>query len=559
MIQEEYINFELLDEETILQELNELDKVSTFKLKVDQGYENALTEMESLKEKMSSKDTKGLLDQCKRSITSSITSQFGLADFVVSNKDGGNVTTVQNANKKIYAKDEDAYNRSSYDRGKNSEGKSFAGGGKSSVGSEFTRGQLGDNGSLTDAYTNEPIKGSDSSPDHINSLSQFHKDGGFMLSDKRKADFATDKGNLASTDRGINKSLRDYDKKEWADRKSAGRDVTNEEHFSIDREKLNEAVDRGDETTKRHLPDNKKKLKYYATEGMKTGAVDAGKMVAYKVLGEVLREFTSGIFDVIKETFSSSKNESFKAIFTRFKERMKVSIDNLKSKWKDILKDALEGGITALFSNLLVLAINIFATTLKKIVSLIRAGFVSLVKAVKIIITRPEGTSKGDVMFEASKILVTGIIGAASLGFSAVIEKFLQAIPGLQPIMMFPVPFLSATVSDVLATTLSAIIGGVLSTIVIYYMDKLRNEGKKSKLQIQLVKQSGVIVEYSVAKSWLIVHDAHVLLEKVVIESTNTLNKTKTAISESLDTITKSEDNYQDSLDELSLLMNKLD
>ncbi|BDC97810.1 hypothetical protein [Persicobacter psychrovividus] len=220
-----------------------------------------MEEMESLREQMTSKDTQGLLNQCKDSITSSITSQFGLASMIISNQDGGNVTTIHNANQKtaqhkrgIYAKKEDKYKRDLYDRGKNSEGKSFAGGGKNSVGAEFTRKQLDSHDNLTDAYTGKTIKGAESSPDHIKSLSQFHKDGGFMLSDEQKADFATDKGNLACTDRGVNKSMSDLDKDEWANKKSSNREITNEEHFDINRNSLNDAIDRGEQTAKNHLP-----------------------------------------------------------------------------------------------------------------------------------------------------------------------------------------------------------------------------------------------------------------------------------------------------------------
>lgn len=45
--------------------------------------------------------------------------------------------------------------------------------------------------------------------------------------------------------------------------------------------------------------------------------------------------------------------------------------------------DSLEAGLTAFLSNIVIFVINLFFTTLKKLVSIIRAGFVSLCRAVK--------------------------------------------------------------------------------------------------------------------------------------------------------------------------------
>ena len=297
-------------------------------------------------------------------------------------------------------------------------------------------------------------------------------------------------------------------------------------------------------------------FKKYSKELLETGAKDAAKMAAYSAIGVVMREFIQGTFEVIKETFSNRGNESLKEIFIRFKDKMSKIVDKLKSKWKDILKDSIEGGLTAFFSNLLVFVINLFATTLKKIVHMIRAGFVSLVKAIKMIANPPKSMSKEDARYQAVKIMTTGLIGAASLGLSASIEKFLQAIPGLQPIMLFPIPFLAGrTVSDALAVTLSSLLGGILTTIVIYLMDKYRNEGKKAKLQIQMVYQSGVVVEYANAQSWLVLHDAYSFFDSAVKKGKEILQQCQNEIDKSIEKMPT--DAYSDAIDRLKKLNNK--
>jgi hypothetical protein len=86
---------------------------------------------------------------------------------------------------------------------------------------------------------------------------------------------------------------------------------------------------------------------------------------------------------------------------------------------------------------------------------------------------------------------------------------------------MFPLPSIGKeprTVSDIIEVTLSALAGGLLTTLALYFMDKCRNAGKKDKLQIQLVAQSGVVVQYKIAQTWCVMDDAYYFLGKKVVE-----------------------------------------
>jgi hypothetical protein len=160
-----------------------------------------------------------LVEACKKDVISAIVTPFGIGRYIAKlDKIGGNVTTINNAGQQIYAREVDGYNRTEYTHSKNSNGQAFAGQGKKSVGSEFTKNQLDESQTLSDAYTGKRESGSNTSPDHIVSNSEFHKDGGFMLSSVRKADFATDTGNLASTRRDINQSMSDNDNLEWVEK-----------------------------------------------------------------------------------------------------------------------------------------------------------------------------------------------------------------------------------------------------------------------------------------------------------------------------------------------------
>lgn len=566
LLSEDYVQME--------QDLDSISESELLKIEVDNELENAITELNNLKNQYTQTDSATLLELCKKNVTDTITSQFGLASLFMNSQDGGNVTTIHNAKQKIYADKRDEYDRTVYENGHyipgkngykgswsgNSEGKKFSGDGKNSVGSEFTKSQINKDGFLIDAYTNKEVKADTTSPDHIYSLSEFHKNGGYMLSDKEKCDFATDKNNLASIDRGINSSLRDKDKLEWANSKSNGRDITNKEFYEIDKNALSEAVERGRETANAHLPTNKQKTLYYGKELVKSGGKDAAMMAAYSALGVVLRDLAQGIMTEVRLTLEKKEQESFKEIFIRFKNRLQEILAGLKSKWKDIFQGSLEAAITAFLSNIVVFVINLFFTTLKKIVSMIRAGFVSLCQAIKLLTNPPADMPKEEVHFQALKILTAGIIGAASLGLSTVIEKGLQAIPGLQPLMMFPIPSLGKeqrTVSDVIAVTLSALAGGLLTTIVLYFMDKCRGVGKHNKLQIQLIAQSGVVIQCEISKTWYTLDDAYNLFKRKVIETAQIFVETEQELNKSFETVKQAAASREDAMSKLRAAFNR--
>jgi hypothetical protein len=60
---------------------------------------------------------------------------------------------------------------------------------------------MNENKKVQDAYTGQVRKADTTSPDHIESLSQHHKNGGYMQTSDKKADYAIDENNLALTER----------------------------------------------------------------------------------------------------------------------------------------------------------------------------------------------------------------------------------------------------------------------------------------------------------------------------------------------------------------------
>jgi len=400
-----------------------------------------------------------LFGETKKSVLSSIAGPFGLGKIISAyDKTGGNVTTIHNANDGIYARDKDRYKRETYTNTKNSDGNQFAGAGKNSVGASFTKSRMDERQMVQDAYTGKIQKADTTSPDHIQSLSQHHKDGGFMQNNRQKADFATDEANLALTDRSINQSMRDFDKDDWIKKKTdGGRD--NKDKYDIDEQKLKEKINKGKLTSEKHLPSDFEKTQYYIKNSAITGLDEGVKMGSQQAFGVLLVEFFSEAFIEIKSAFNNGLEGQ--SLYEDIKIRLERIGTKVSSKWEGVIQNFAGGFISGFISNLVTTLINMFATTAKRLVRMIREGVFSLLKALKFILFPPENMSYQEAMHEAMKLIASGGIIVAGVALEEVVEKLVLTIP-------FLVPFASI-VTAVIVGTLTAI----AMSLVVYLIDKM--------------------------------------------------------------------------------------
>lgn len=418
--------------------------------------ENLLSE---LKHSFNKERLDQLLGQTKKDIIFSIAGPFGLGKVVSAyDKTGGNVTTVHNANDGIYANDEDTYKREDYTHKKNNEGIQFANAGKKSKGASFTVSKMDKNNMVQDAYTGKIQKADTTSPDHIESLSQHHKNGGFMQKLEKKADFATDEGNLAITDRSINQSMRDFDKEAWAEKESKD-GVKNKSKFDINEKELKKQIKRGKRTSEKHLPSSTDKAQYYIKSSAITGLNEGAKMGAQQAFGVLMLEFFSISFTEINKAFNQGLEGN--TLYDDIKIRLKRIGSDLSEKWKDVIRGFSGGFISGFISNLITTIINLFITTGKRLVRMIREGVFSLLRAIKIILFPPDNMSYREAMHEAMKLFAAGGVVIAGVALEEVVEKLVLSVP-------FLVPF---------ATVVTAVIVGSLTAIAIalitFLIDKM--------------------------------------------------------------------------------------
>lgn len=449
----------LFDEGVNYERLGKLDYTTdlSFTLEVDPDEVKSL--LMDLKSEFNEKRVKQLLEETKNGIVSSIVGPFGLGKLMSAyDKEGGNVTTVNNANNGVYTNDEDTYKREDYTNTKNSDGKQFAGSGKNSAGSNFTKSKMDGNGIVQDAYTGQSRRASTTSPDHIESLSQHHKNGGFMQGAEKKADFATDKENLALTERSINQSMRDFEKDEWA-RKKTDSNIENKVKFGINDKKLKDQVARGKTSSENHLPSDIEKAQYYVKNSMSTGLNEGAKMGVQQAFGVLLVEFFSASFAEIRLAFN--KGLEGDNLYKDIKIRLDRIGRKVADKWKDAIKGFSGGFISGFISNLITTLINVFVTTGKRVVRMIREGIFSLLKALKLIMFPPADMSYREAVHEAMKLIAAGGIVVVGVLLEEIIEKLVLGVP-------FLVPF-AAIVTAVIVGSLTAI----AMSLVTYLIDKL--------------------------------------------------------------------------------------
>lgn len=554
------------DYKLLEKELEELSKKDKLRLEIDQGLDEALKDLEIISAKMPQEQTQKLFDQCTNNAMDAIMGHFGFAAVILDAKDGGNVNTTHNVRKGIYASEKERQryaNRGEYDSDYYHKDSDY-------IKINKEQSQLKKQGKLEDYMTGKKIEANaDTDLDHIVAAKTIHDDPARVLAEMDGAKLANTESNLKMTDSSLNRSKKDKSAEEFLAKRDERLKILEEQEKKgiltpsqqKEKEKLLKQKEIQDEKFKEQYKQNEKEInrevdkKYYTSskpykEALITGAQDAAKMAAYSALGIVLKDFIKAIIIELKVTFKEFGNESLKEILMRFKDRICKVWEELKIKWKDILKGSFERALQTFFSNLVVFIINIFATALKSIVQIVRAGFTSLWQAMKIITNPPKDMPNEDIYYEASKIMITGLISAATMLGSESIKNFLLTIPGFNALLFFPIPFTEQTIGDALSLCITSACGAILSTIAIFYMDKWRNDSKIGRLQIQLVAQNGVIMHYKIAQTWFVLGDAYNLFEQVVVRGNKNLTMLKNNINQAKNTLKQVEKERQEIMSE---------
>ncbi len=389
-----------------------------------------------------------LMDSCKQEVLRQIIGPFGLTPSMFDDKDGGNVTTQHNAEQGLFAKDSEELNRADYDY---------------SAAKREKMKEAHKSGSMTsqefvDQYTGkqEPTKRENSKGklvmnaelDHLVPVKDIHAQGGWIKDKQGRTELSSESDNLHYTTHKTNRSKGS---------KAPEEAMSSENGF--DKARIDPLLDKAKESLKEKLPDTSERLKYHGQELLNTGVQEAGRNAVRQAFGVVLHEYVNGSFQEIKVLFQDKHNE--RSLIDQLIESNQRVMQRVINKLKAALEALIEGGIQGFVSNLLTFLINNLITTSKKIVSLIRESMQSLWKAIKMIVNPPESMSGMEVARTVAKIIAAVVTTGLGMLMEESVKGFIMSMPILAPI------------ADILATAMTAIMTGIIGSLVIYGIDRL--------------------------------------------------------------------------------------
>lgn len=418
-----------------------------------------------------------LFSEYERVIIQSLISSFGL-DFIVKDQHGGDVDTIHNVRKigndsRMHYKNsanEQAYeNRGEYDGVTYHSDRRFAD--KKAA----ARQDYNSNGTLIqDAYTGQSLEYTKASAvpkerrvelDHVVECKAIHDDRGRVLSGINGVDLANQDDNLAWTNKSLNASMGawargvsdKYKKEHGCD---APIDMVDMEAYIRAHPDLSEQTVNNMRTQyskSRTAYEQRISFAYYTSSSFMKATTKASAKVGFKMglrqaLGLVFSEIWFAVRDEIKRARGSSQS-----LFTTIGNAIKRGYESSKVRYKEIWNQFISGSIAGVFSSLTTTICNIFFSTAKNIVRILRQSWASIIEATKILFFNPDCLPVGEKFRAASKIIATG----ASVVVGSLVGDMIQktGIGGI------PV------VGEIVTVFCSSLVTGIMSCSLLYMLD----------------------------------------------------------------------------------------
>lgn len=525
------IMVERVDKNSVQKTTEKMDNHYSYNHDFSVSKDEAKEFLEQFKKDFNQERFDKLIIDCRKEVINSIVTPFGLGKILsVYDKVGGNITTTHNFKKGIVSTLEDKSRYEEWQRILNptesdytykvdSNGKikkitpiqqdrethhdKLKDKWKKDQYQKMTEGET-----VTDGYTgkklgtktNNQIKKDNSiDGEHITSVSEIENDLKNHLFARgnnkeerlsHRAKLSGHKDNLTLIDGGMNSSKSDSDLMEWANspiskkhaEKTGNPNITNAEYYELDNQRIQESYNK----SKNHIKSTqlRNQVIKQGKEIASTGAIEASKMGMQQAIGLVMTEFFTALFDEILDIYKNGFSNGFEddRFFIVLKERLKNIALKIQSKWKDVAIAFKDSFLSGFISNLVTTAINMFVTTGKRVVRIIREGIYSLFRAVKMLIFPPENMTYEEAMHEAKKVIASGLI--ISLGVLA--EQYIDTLITTTGILK---PY-----SDILTTIFIGAITGLAVTMTVYYIDKKKND--KDVIQ-ELMKQTNETLDNS--------------------------------------------------------------
>lgn len=422
--------------------------------------------------------------QYERVIVESLITSFGL-DFLVKDQEGGDVDTIynvrnqkDNAGKTVY---KDKVNQNEYESRPNWDKKlsdSFYQDERYKA-SNARAAEAKDKGILVDAYTGKSVKRNEKIDiDHVIAKKEIYDDPGRVLAGLDAKDLANSEDNLRATSRSINRSMKDKDLAEYADKLDLTREerrnqidqlksktsLSDRERKQLEKlEKLEEAnpqLMKKESARARKSYEAKLAHAYYTSPTfIKNSAQAAAKTGAQMGIRQVLGlVFTEMWFCTKEELENIAAGSELKEMIEAIGNGIRKGLEKAKEKYTDLIEKFGEGLTSGALSSLTTTLCNIFFTTAKNLVRSIRQIYASIVQAGKILLFNPENLMLGDRVKTATIIIATGA--------SVLVGTTVSGLIATTPLGQIPV------IGEIVQSFCAALTSGLLSCTLLVFLDR---------------------------------------------------------------------------------------
>lgn len=433
-----------------------------------------------------------IFQQYERVLVESLVTSFGL-DFLVNDQHGGDVDTIHNVrqigqdeqmtyknvlNQQTYEQ-RGEYNKAQYDSDKRFTDK------------RDELGQQKEAGALTDAYTGQRFaRNANMDVDHVISTKEIHDDRGRILSGLNGLDLANSEKNLQPTDRSINRSMKEKSIDEyvnWLKEKEPFRaaelerlhtkpqsELTDKERSLLHKYEQQAAINqeemkRLDSAARKAYETELARTYYTSPRFARDVALAAGNVSARMGVRQALGFVFAEMWFAVKEEFQKIQDKPFDLgdFLKALGNGLKRGFERAKEKYKELFSKFLGGAVAGALSSLTTTLCNIFFSTARNVVRIIRQSYASLVEAAKVLFINPENYTFGERMRAVAKILATGASVVVGVVVSDAVGK-----TGISAI---------SVLCDVVPSFCGAFVSGIMSCTLLYFLDR-------SELMNKLVK-----------------------------------------------------------------------
>ena len=254
----------------------------------------------------------------------------------------------------------------------------------------------------------------------------------------------------------------------------------------------------------------KEEKKAFVKHEAKVRAAQAVKGVGMAVVKDLLKSF---VLIVGEETYNEFKRSSKDSFVERIKTLIQNTWNHFREKCAKTIKelwDTIKNGVKgAVLSEVFRLLNDFVFKTAKNIFKIIRTMWGSIIKAIKVIFSSE--SSWGERVFEAVKILTSGLVGVVGFSLNELLEKSLMSIG---------IPFASF-----ISECLSGLFAGIMSAIVLVVFDNIKGQlfmsspyVQQNMMEMRLVSIDSARINISSLKTTQKIQDAYIVVGKSVFE-----------------------------------------